>query len=102
MAESLPVGRNFMSDICKLKPKKPKNLFFVKYLGFTGPGPSRRLSMQQQDVLPDDVSFDRSLIQNTVVHTYITAGRQAKGTHESCCQIYDFRSAGLFIYRLRA
>jgi len=33
MAESLLVGRNFMSGICKLKPEKNPN-FCIKNLGF--------------------------------------------------------------------
>jgi len=39
MAESLLVGRNFVSGICKLKPKKTKNLIFFskKETVFTSP-----------------------------------------------------------------
>jgi len=37
MAEYLLVRPNFVSGICKLKPKKLKNYFFVKKLGFYRP-----------------------------------------------------------------
>ena len=44
------VGRNFVSDMCKLKPKKPKNLFFVKKSKFFFQ-PCRQVMMRKWDHL---------------------------------------------------
>ena len=55
MAESLLVGRNFVSGICKLKSKKNLNLKtfkkLVKNLGFTSPAGRATLTERKKTLL---------------------------------------------------